>query len=183
VVQRFFGSPFKVVISYIEKLQMTLYHLHRKVTYLEKILLIAVSFFLFNSTVLAGDGLYRKAKRHKEEFSEMGLYIISKGYHRNFINHYLYIPVETIEDKRIKKFCKKFNIYQLTIQGNYDYQGKSGRFVEDSVIIFERNYIPFFGARHEIIIDCSTVKKDYPDFAGYGQKRIKIEKGMYYFRH
>lgn len=150
---------------------------------MRKMLLVVTSIFFLISTLQAEDGFYRKAKKHKEEFSEIALYIISKGYHKNFSTAFLYIQVDTIEDKRIKKFCKKFDIHQLTIQGKYDYQGKSGKFVEDSVIIFERKYTPVIGPRHEIIIDCSTEKKDYPDFEGYGQKLIRIEKGIYYFRH
>jgi len=148
-----------------------------------KMFLVVLSVFFLNCTLYAGDGFYRKAKKHKQEFNEMTLYIISKGYHRYFSNPYLYIQVDTIKDTRIKKFCRKFEIFQLTIQGKYDYQGKSGKFVEDSVIIFERKYTPVIGARCEIIMDCSIEKKDYPDFEGYGQKLIRIEKGMYYFRH
>jgi hypothetical protein len=150
---------------------------------MRKILLVVMAFLFLNCTLHAGDGFYRKAKKHKEEFKEIALYIISKGYHKNFSNAYLYIGVDTLEDVRIKKFCRKFNIHQLTIQEKYDYQGKSGEFVEDSVIIFERKYTPVIGPRHEIIIDCSIEKKDYRDFEEYGQKLRRIEKGIYYFRH
>jgi len=150
---------------------------------MNRVFLMVVTVFFLNISLFAGDGFYRKAKKHKEEFREIATYLISNNYHRNFVNAYLDIQVDTIQNIKLKNFCKKFRIKHLVIQGEYDYQGKTGKFLEDSVIVFGTKYVPVLGSRHEIIIDCTDEKKDWDNFEGYGQKQVRIEKGMYYFGH
>ncbi|MBX2900743.1 MAG: hypothetical protein KF775_13900 [Cyclobacteriaceae bacterium] len=142
--------------------------------------LLIIIGILFSTQILAND-FFRKAQKHKQEYKALAEYIIREGYHRNFSSLHYYFRLDTINDRIISNFCKKFKISEILIQGTH--VNKYDKVPSDSVIIFQRKHINVVGTRKEIIVDCSMEKKDYPDFKGYGQRLDRIDRGIYYYEH